>query len=76
MRRHSKMDRATFIADKQLLYEVSFETVIRSHHVYRARWTPTTNDKLFRKEDKRANAKNYDQFAVGIFKSLEDITLL
>lgn len=56
------MDRVTFIADKQLLYEVSFETVIRSHHVYRARWTPTTNDKLFGKEDKRANAKNYDQF--------------
>ena len=68
------MARATYISNK--FYEVSFETVIRGHHVYKARWTPTMNEKLVGKEDERAEAIEYDEFAVGIFKPMEDNTLL
>ena len=34
------------------------------------------NEKLVGKEDERAEAKEYDEFAVGIFKPMEDNTLL
>ena len=30
------------------------------------------NEKAFRKEDERAETKNYDQFAVGIIKPMDD----
>ena len=59
-----------------MFYEVSFETTIRGHHVYKARWTSMMNEKLSGEEDERAKAKGYDQFVVGIFKPMEDNTLL
>ena len=52
------MARVTY-SDNQMFCEGSFVTIIRGHHVYKARWTSTMNDKLLGKEDERADAINY-----------------
>ena len=65
------MASATYFTNKLIFYEVSVETVIRGHHVYKARWTLTMNDKLFGKEMENINAKDTTSFEVeerGLFK--------
>ena len=45
-----------------MYYRVSFETVIRGHHVYKQSWKP---------ENKRAEAKEYDTNAIGVYVTHE-----
>ena len=60
-----------------MFYEVRFETVIRGHHVYNARLTPVKNEKLVGLHEKRAEAKEYDKFEIGIFKfGKENLSLI
>ena len=53
----------------QIIYKLSFESVIRGHHVYKTTWTPKGNDELECHEDTRKEAKDYDGHAVGLFKT-------
>ena len=55
-----------------MFYETKFTSVIRGHHVYKARWTPVIGEKLVCKNDKREEAKAYDDFAVGLYKDGKD----
>ena len=41
-------------------YRVSFETVIRGHHVYKLSWKLKINQVIHYKEDERAEAKEYN----------------
>ena len=66
------MARAEYICDKEMFYQVSFESVIRGHHVYKANWAPIMNEKLTGKEDDRDEAKANDRFAIGIFKPVAE----
>ena len=52
-----------------MFHETKFKSVIRGHHVYKVRWTPVIGEKLTGKKDSREEAKAYDDFAVGLFKS-------
>lgn len=60
------MARASPIEYK-MYYRVSFETVIRGHHVYKYTWTPKINEVLQCEEDTRAEAKEYDANAIGVY---------
>ena len=55
-----------------MLYETKFTSVVRGHHVYKARWTPVIGVKLVCKNDKREEAKAYDDFAVSLYKDGKD----
>ena len=55
--------------DFQMIYKLSFASVIRGHHVYKATWTPKADDELECHEDTRKKAKDYDGHAVGLFKT-------
>lgn len=54
-----------------MYYRVSFETVIRGHHVYKQSWKPKINQVLHCEEDKRAEAKEYDTNAIGVYVTHE-----
>ena len=54
-----------------MYYRVSFKTVIRGHHVYKQSWKPEINQVLHCKEDKRAEAKEYDTNAIGLYVTHE-----
>ena len=49
-------------------YCCEFESVARSHHIYKKVWKPVVGDKLKCKHDTREEAKLYDEFAVGIYR--------
>ena len=53
----------------KMVYKLAFETVIRGHHVYKATWTPEIGEQLVCHEDTRKEAKEYDEHAVGVFKT-------
>ena len=55
-----------------MFYETKFTSVIRGHHAYKAQWTPVIGVKLVCKNDKREEAKPYDDFAVGLYKDAKD----
>ena len=59
----------TGVVEFQMIYKLSFESVIRGYHVYKATWTPKADDELECQEDTRKEAKDYDGRAVGLFKS-------
>lgn len=52
-----------------MIYKLSFHSVIRGHHVYKATWSPQVGEKLECNEDTRQEAKDYDEHAVGLFKA-------
>lgn len=56
----------------QLLHRIKFRSVVRGHHVYKSNWTPVFNEKLSAKPDSREEAREYDKFAIGIYKEIED----
>ena len=60
------MARASPIEYK-MYYRVSFETVIRGHHVYKYTWTPQINQVLQCEEDTRAEAKEYDANTISVY---------
>ena len=48
-------------------FEIQYEFVIRGHRVYKSRWTPTLGKKLTCHEDKRKEAKEVDEYAIGMY---------
>ena len=57
-----------------LCLEVNFKTVIHGHHIYKSIWTPLIGHVLIAKPDERREALDYDKYAIGIFKRLEEDT--
>ena len=52
------------------MYELTFSSVIRGHHVYKDTWKPTTGEILYCREDHRVEAKQYDKNSVGVFREI------
>ena len=46
-------------------YTLEFDAAIRGHHVYQSKWTPTLDMKLKCEFDKRSEAAEYDENAIG-----------
>ena len=58
-----------------MYFKVDFETVVRGHHVYRSVWTPVIDEMLECNKDERAEAKEHDDNAIGVYrvtKQLDD----
>ena len=51
----------------QKMYLLRFTSVARGHHVCKKIWKPVTEETLVCRHDTRAEAKQYDDFAVGIY---------
>ena len=51
----------------KMYFKVDFDTVIRGHHVYKTVWTPVV-DEVLECEDTRAEAKEHDENAIGVYK--------
>ena len=49
------------------MYLLRFTSVARGHHVYKKIWKPVIGETLVYRHDTRAEAKQYDDFAVGIY---------
>ena len=49
-------------------FKVEYETVIRGHHVYKCVWTPVMDEKLECNKDTRAEAKEHDENAIGVYR--------
>ena len=47
-------------------------SVIRGHHVYQSIWTPAKGEILKCRHDQRDEAKIFDDYAVGLYKTEED----
>ena len=58
----------TDAVDFEMVYKLTFESVIRGHHVYKATWNPEVGEQLECQKDTRKEAKDYDEHTVGIFK--------
>lgn len=48
-------------------YTLEFDAAIRGHHVYQSKWTPTLGMKLKCEFDKRSEAAEYDENAIGVY---------
>ena len=51
-------------------FKVGFDTIIQGHHVYKSVWTPVVDEILECEKDTRAEAKDHDENAVGVYKPL------
>ena len=49
-------------------FKVEYETVIRGHRVYKCVWTPVIDEKLECNKDTRAEAKEHDKNAIGVYR--------
>ena len=49
------------------IYEVEFSSVIRGHHVYKAKWSPTLGESLTCRKDERNEANEHDEYAIGTY---------
>ena len=52
----------------KMYFKVDFDTIIRGHHVYKSVWTPKTHEILECEKDTRAEAKEHDENAIGVYK--------
>ena len=50
-------------------YRISFSCAVRGHHIYKALWTPTKDEKLYCRKDERMEAEAYDSHAIGVYKT-------
>lgn len=50
-----------------MYFKVDFKTVIRGHHVYRSVWIPVVDQVLRCRHDTRAEAKEHDTNAIGVY---------
>ena len=69
------MSRALSVSYK-MNFKIEFQTAIRGHHIYKDAWAPHIGQKLICKTDTREEAIEYDQNAIGVFKSTDEVTLL
>lgn len=60
-----------FSVQYRMYYRVSSETVIRGHHEHKQLCKPKINQVLHCKEDKRAETKEYDTNAMGLYLTHE-----
>ena len=60
----------------EMSFKIEFRTAIRGHHIYKDTWTPHVGQKLICKTDTREEAIEYDQNAIGVFKTTDEITQL
>ena len=51
----------------KFVYEVEFSSVIRGHHVYKGKWTPTLGESLTCRKDERNEANKHDEYAIGTY---------
>ena len=51
-----------------LCYKTEVTSVIRGHHVYKEVWDATIGEMLEAASDKREEAREYDKYAVGLYK--------
>ena len=51
----------------QKMHLLRFTSVARGHHVYKKIWKPVIGETLVCRHDTRVEAKQYDDFAVGIY---------
>ena len=58
------------IAGKQFTacYKTEVTSIIRGHHVYKVVWDATIGEMLEAASDDREEAKEYDKYAVGLYK--------
>ena len=58
------------IAGKQftVCYKTEVTSIIRGHHVYMEVWDATIGEMLEAASDDREEAKEYDKYAVGLYK--------
>ena len=62
----ARVQRISFVK----LHCCEFETVAHGHHIYKRVWKPEIGEKLECKNDTRQEAKIYDDYAIGIYKSI------
>ena len=65
-KRYERMTRAT-TPFCNVYYTLEFGAAIRDHHVYQSKWTPTLDMKLKCEFDKRSEAAEYDENAIGVY---------
>ena len=68
LEKSEKMSRS--IARKQftVCYKTEVTSIIRGHHVYKEVWDATIGEMLEAASDDREEAKEYDKYAVGLYK--------
>ena len=60
----------------RVCHKTKLASVIRGHHVYMSVWSAAVVEKLFAAPDPREEVKEYDKFAVGLYKEENDQKLL
>ena len=60
----------------RVCHKTELASVIRGHHVYMSVWSAAVGEKLFAAPDPREEAREYDKFAVGLYKEENDQNLL
>ena len=63
------MARVEGVPNWKIQYEIVFESVIRGHHIYKNLWTSNLGESLPCYKDDRAEAKEFDEHAVGVYKN-------
>lgn len=51
-----------------IYYTAEVSSIIRGHHVYTSVWSSTVGETLNTKPDNREESKDYDKFAIGVYK--------
>ena len=59
------MARATPVCN--ICYKLDFEAAIHGHHIYQLKWTPELNLKLKCAVDKKDEAVEHDEEAIGVY---------
>ena len=62
------MSRITPAMPFLVCYKTEVTSVIRGHHVYKEVWDVTIGEMLEAAADKREEAREYDKYAVGLYK--------
>ena len=60
----------------RVCHKTESASVIRGHHVCMSVWSAAVGEKLFAAPDPRDEAREYDKFAVGLYKEENDQKLL
>ena len=55
----------------KMYFKIHFETVIRGHQVYKRTWTPIFDQVLECEQDTRAEAREYDANAIGVYQEVK-----
>ena len=66
------MARAHKIQEFRIMHRIKFQSLIRDHHVYKNVWSPYVGETLVAHPDDREEAREYDKYAIGIYKKNMD----